>query len=135
MLNAEEESPRATPPLPFKIEIGSAITPIPWAVESHPDTEGGYIIHEARHEQRVWCDQGYDISEDEGNRRSLIVACHNVGNMRLLQAAPWLFQALRDMVLSPLQSKDSAIIALERVTPHWQEFQISSQEGKEQSQQ
>ena len=131
MLNINKEPPAANTPLPFQIEIGSAITPMPWTVESHPDTEGGYIIHEARHEQRVWCDQGYDISEDEGNRRSLVVACHNVGNMRLIQAAPWLFAALRDMVMSPTKSKDAAISALEKVSPHWQESQISSEQSKE----
>ena len=27
----------------------------PWAVESHRDTEGGYIIREARHEHLSWC--------------------------------------------------------------------------------
>ena len=36
------------------------ITPFPWTVESHPDTEGGYIIREARNEQQTWCDQGYE---------------------------------------------------------------------------
>ena len=131
MLNINKEPPAANTPLPFQIEIGSAITPMPWTVESHPDTEGGYIIHEARHEQRVWCDQGYDISEDEGNRRSLIVACHNVGNMRLIQAAPVLIAALRDKVMSPVKGKDTAISALEKVNPHWQEFKISSEQSEE----
>ncbi|MGD9950555.1 MAG: hypothetical protein AB7U29_19055 [Desulfobulbus sp.] len=131
MQHIHEEPQGENAHLPFQVEIGSAITPIPWTVESHPDTEGAYIIQEARQEQRLWCDQGYDISEDEGNRRSLIVACHNVGNMRLLQAAPWLFVALRDMVTSPSKGKEAAVRALEKVSPYWQEFQITSLQSEE----
>ena len=75
-------------------------TPFPWTIDSHPDTEGGYVIREARHEQQTWCDLGYDISTEEGDRRSLLVARHEAGNIRLLQAAPALFVVLRDLVTS-----------------------------------
>lgn len=101
----------------FQLDI--AITPFPWTVESHPDTEGGYILHEARQEQQVWCDQGYNISEEEGNRRSLVVAQHNVGNIRFLQAAPELFASLRNLVVAPLMARESAIKVLEGISPNW----------------
>ncbi len=68
------------------MEKPSFCTPFPWTIESHPDTEGGYVIREARHEQQTWCDQGYDISLEEGDRRSLLVTSHDAGNIRLLQA-------------------------------------------------
>ena len=110
---------------PFQCANDSAITPFPWTVESHPDTEGAYIIHQARHEQQVWCDQGYDISEEEGHRRCLIVARHNVGNIRLLQAAPELFASLRSMIASPREAKALAIRALESVSPYWWDMKIT----------
>lgn len=119
------EEKQETPKVPFLCEENTTITPFPWTVESHPDTEGGYILHEARHEQQVWCDQGYDLSEEEGNRRSLIVARHNVGNLRLLQAAPELFAALRDMVALPHESRAAAIRVLESINPYWWDMKIA----------
>jgi len=124
------EQRQETPRVPFLYENDTAITPFPWTVESHPDTEGGYILHEARHEQQVWCDQGYELSEEEGNRRSLIVARHNVGNIRLLQAAPKLFAALRDMVSLPLESRATAIRVLESISPYWWDMKITHQENE-----
>ena len=119
IMNPEPLEPQLRP------QAESEITPFPWTVESHPDSEGGYIIREVRHEQQIWCDQGYDISDDEGDRRSLIVAQHEAGNIRLLQAAPELFSALRDLVFSPLTGRESAIKVLEGISLHWWEMKIS----------
>jgi hypothetical protein len=118
-MNTETLEPQLRP------QDESEITPFPWTVESHPDTEGGYIIREVRHEQQIWCDQGYEISDDEGDRRSLIVAHHEASNIRLLQAAPELFSALRDLVFSPLTGRESAIKVLEGISLHWWEMKIS----------
>jgi hypothetical protein len=106
----------------------SDITPSPWTVESHRDTEGGYIIREARHEQLSWCDEGYDISEEEGERRSLISTQHNTNNIRLIQAAPALFSALRNLLVSPDIGRAQAIELLEEISPHWREMKITCAE-------
>jgi len=119
IMNAETMEPQIRP------QDESEITPFPWNVESHPDTEGGYIIREAHHEQQIWCDQGYDISDDEGDRRSVIVARHNAANIHMLQAAPELFSALRNLVFSPLTARKSAVEVLEGISPHWWEMKIS----------
>ena len=119
IMNAETLKPQLRP------QEESEITPFPWTVESHPDTEGGYIIREVRYEQQIWCDQGYDISDDEGDRRSLIVARHEAGTIRMLQAAPELFSAHRDLVFSPLTGREQAIKVLEDISPHWRELKIS----------
>ena len=87
----QKENPQVEP---------SFCTSFPWTIASHPDTEGGYVIHEARHEQQTWCDQGYDISTEEGDRRSQLAAQHEAGNIRLIQAAPTLFVSLRDLAFS-----------------------------------
>lgn len=125
MPNNHIEKRQEDAPERARLDHDTAITPFPWTVESHPDTEGGFIIHEARHEQQIWCDQGYDLSEEEGNRRSLVVARHNVGNIRMIQAAPELFAALRDMVSSPLKARDSAVRVLEGISPYWWDLKIT----------
>ena len=104
-------------------------TPFPWTVASHPDTEGGYVIREARYEQQTWCDQGYDISTEEGDRRSLLVARHEAGNIRLLQAAPVLFVVLRDLVTST-GTASAARTVLERLFPDWQQLEIHGNQGE-----
>lgn len=114
----------------IQFDTDAAITPFPWTVGIHPDTEGAYIINEAYYEQQVWCEQGYDISEEEGDRRCLIGAWHNAGNVFLLQAAPELFVALRNMVSMPQGSKKEAIRALERVSPSWWDFKITRHHGQ-----
>lgn len=107
----------------------SFCTPFPWTIASHPDTEGGYVIREARHEQQTWCDQGYDISLEEGDRRSLLVARHEAGNIRLLQAAPVLFVALRDLVTST-GTATAARTVLESIFPDWQQLEIHGSQGE-----
>ena len=108
----------------------SFCTPFPWTTESHPDTEGGYAIREARHEQQTWCDQGYDISIEEGDRRSLLVARHEAGNIRLLQAAPVLFVALRDLLTSTGTAAAAARTVLESIFPDWQQLEIHGSQGE-----
>ena len=117
----QQEHPHAEP---------SFCTPFPWTIESHPDTEGGYVIREARHEQQIWCDQGYDISLEEGDRRSLLVARHEAGNIRLLQAAPDLFVALRDLVTSTGTTVATARTMLETIFPDWQQLKIHDSQGE-----
>ena len=108
----------------------SFCTPFPWTIASHPDTEGGYVIREVRHEQQTWCDQGYDISIEEGDRRSLLVARHDAGNIRLLQAAPALFVALRDLVTSTGPAAAAARTMLEAIFPDWQQLEIHGSQGE-----
>ena len=108
----------------------SFYSPFPWTIESHPDTEGGYVIREARHEQQTRCDQGYDISTEEGDRRSLLVARHDAGNSRLRQAAPVLFVALRNMVTSTGTTATAARTALESIFPDWQQLEIRDNQGE-----
>jgi len=119
----QQEHPHAEP---------SFCTPFPWTIASHPDTEGGYVIREARHEQQIWCDQGYDISTEEGDRRTLLVARHEAGNIRLLQAAPVLFVALRNMVTSTGATATAARTALEGIFPDWQQLEIHDNQGERQ---
>ena len=116
----QQEHPQAEP---------SFCTPFPWTIASHPDTEGGYVIREARHEQQIWCDQGYDISIEEGDQRSLLVARHEAGNIRLLQAAPILFVALRDLVTSS-GTATVARTVLEAIFPDWQKLEIHRNQGE-----
>ena len=108
----------------------SFCTPFPWTIASHPDTEGGYVIREARYEQQIWCDQGYDISIEEGDQRSLVVARHEAGNIRLLQAAPVLFVALRDLAASNGITAKAARTALEAIFPDWQQLEIHHNQGE-----
>ena len=106
-------------------------TPFPWTVASHPDTEGGYVIGEARHEQQTWCDQGYDISTEEGDRRSQLAAQHEAGNIRLIQAAPTLFVSLRDLAFSA-GTAPAARTMLEAIFPDWRLLQIHDNQGERQ---
>jgi len=109
----------------------SFCTPFPWTIASHSDTEGGYVIREVRHEQQTWCDHGYDISTEEGDRRSLLVARHEAGNIRLLQAAPALFVALRDLVTSTGTTAAAARTMLEAIFPDWQQLEIQRNQGEQ----
>ncbi len=117
----QKENPQVEP---------SFCTSFPWTIASHPDTEGGYVIHEARHEQQTWCDLvGYDISIEEGDRRSLLVARHEAGNIRLLQAAPVLFVALRGLTTSTVTAT-AARTVLESIFPDWQQLEIHDNQGE-----
>ena len=120
-LTQEENDPHAE---------ASFCTPFPWTVTSHADTEGGYVIREASHEQQVWCDQGYDLSLEEGDWRGSVAAQHEVGNIRLLEAAPALFLALRHLAISTGDAA-AARSALAAIFPDWQQLDIFNWEGEE----
>jgi hypothetical protein len=92
-------------------------TPGPWTVEPHPDTEGAYIVKEARHEQQIWGPDGYDISDKEGDRRDLIVERRDASNVRLIQAAPQLFEALRNLLHFPYGGREEAIETFKSIGP------------------
>jgi len=104
-------------------------TPGPWTVESHPDTEGAYIIKEARYEQQVWGPDGYDLSDEEGDRRNLIVERRDSANIRLIQAAPGLFLALLFLLQYPETGKAHAIETLRTICPD-RLFIISDQQER-----
>jgi len=84
-------------------------TPGPWTVETHPDTEGAYIIKEARYEQQTWGPDGYDISDEEGDRRDMIVKRREAGNIRLIAIAPALLEILRNMLLPPDAEREQTL--------------------------
>jgi len=102
----------------------SFCTPFPWNVDSHRDSEGGYVVQEANQEQLVWCFQGYDISDEEGERRDQIAAQHETGNIRLIQAAPELFVALREMVNTSGVCAPEIFAVLESVSPEWRQLVV-----------
>ena len=70
-------------------------TPGPWKVEKTSSMFGRYTILEAAYEQNGWVDEGYDISEEEGNRRARESKESDEGNRRMIQAAPDMYDALR----------------------------------------
>jgi hypothetical protein len=70
-------------------------TPFPWNVET-TDEYGRYFITEAAKEQNGRVNKGYDIGDEEGERRSKVAEAHDEGNRKLIQAIPDLLSALRD---------------------------------------
>jgi len=106
---------------------GFEITPGPWTVECHPDTEGAYIIKEARYEQQVWGPDGYDVSDEEGDRRDLLVERRDAGNIRLIQAATDLFYALGNLLHNPETGKAQAIEILGSLGPNRPAFVINQE--------
>ncbi|OGQ95905.1 MAG: hypothetical protein A2521_02920 [Deltaproteobacteria bacterium RIFOXYD12_FULL_57_12] len=104
-------------------------TPRPWTVEPHPDTEGAYIVREAQHEQQTWGPDGYDISEEEGNRRDLVVEQRDANNVRLIRMAPALFEILGNLLLFPDTGREQALETLESITPDWRAIVTVSREA------
>jgi hypothetical protein len=111
--------------------IAFEITPGPWTVESHPDTEGAYIVKEVRHEQQIWGPDGYDISDEEGDRRDLIVERRDAGNVRLIQAAPLLFEALKNLLFLPDRGRNEAVEVLESISPNWRQSVTTMRKERE----
>jgi hypothetical protein len=91
--------------LGYDLSAISEITPGPWTVSSHRDTEGAYIIKEALREQQFWLYEGYDISEEEGCRREQMVSSRDAANIRLIALAPLLFEIFRDLLSYPEKEK------------------------------
>jgi len=118
-LFTEKNEPKETAGHPFLPRDEFEITPGPWTVESHPDTEGAYIVTEARYEQQTWGPDGYDISDEEGDRRDLIVERRDAGNIRLIAVAPRLFEVLRNVLLFPDTGRAQAFETLNSIVPNW----------------
>ncbi len=71
-------------------------TPEPWSVD-RTDDYGSYRIHEAAKEQNQWVDEGYDLSEEEGERPGAIAEQHDEGNRLLIEVAPQLLKLVRSI--------------------------------------
>ncbi len=117
-----ENAPKDTEAKHTQLQGEFDTTPGPWTVESHPDTEGAYIVKEARYEQQTWGLAGYDISDVEGDRRDLIVERRDANNVRLIMAAPELFDILRNLLLFPKEGREQAIETLKSISPNWQDM-------------
>ncbi len=70
----------------------------PWEVEKDPDLFGRYKILEAAREEFVFMDEGYKISDEEGERREKESEERNEGNRRIMKAAPRMFRLCREMI-------------------------------------
>ena len=57
------------------------------------DQYGFYHLSEAAEEQEDWVNEGFEIGDEEGERRQEIANLHDSHNARLMQAAPALFRA------------------------------------------
>ena len=65
----------------------------PWHVNPDLDQYGFYHLSEAAEEQEDWVNEGFEDSDEEGERRQEIANLHDSHNARLMQTAPALFQA------------------------------------------
>lgn len=92
-LFTEKNEPKITAEhsLPFQGESES--TPGSWTEESPPDTEGDYNTKDANHEQDTWVADGYNISEEEGDWRHLLVERRDTNMARFIPIAE-LFKTL-----------------------------------------
>jgi len=68
-----------------------------WTVEPHPDGYGAFIIHEARQEETSWVDEGYELSEEEGDRRGKISEANRNGNSSLISRTPKMYKLLKEI--------------------------------------
>ena len=71
-------------------------TPEPWEVEKDGEIFGRYTILEAAKEQADYIDQGYLISDEEGDRREKESAERDEENRLLIQAAPDLLKLVEE---------------------------------------
>ena len=74
------------------------ITPAPWEVEKDMNFFGRYTILQAAHEQNEWIDEGYEISDEEGDRRGKISEERDENNRRLIQVAPQAYFACKVII-------------------------------------
>ena len=74
------------------------VTPGDWNVEPNGDQFGHYVLGVAQREQETWVNEGYDVSDEEGDRRQEVANAHDEANAKLLSAAPALFAALERAV-------------------------------------
>lgn len=73
-------------------------TPRPWEVERDAGQYGRYTILQAAHEQNEWIDEGYEISDEEGDRRAELSNTRDENNRTLIQAAPDLYEAASNLI-------------------------------------
>jgi hypothetical protein len=73
----------------------SFFTPGPWTVYANLDHYGQYEVAEAVREQDDWVNEGWNIGDEEGERRQEIANRHDAGNARLIAAAPDLLAACK----------------------------------------
>ena len=65
----------------------------PWHVNPDLDQYGFYQLSEAAAEQEDWVNKGFEIGDEEGERRQEIANLHDSNNACLMQAAPILLRA------------------------------------------
>lgn len=97
------------------VKTAFEITPAPWTVESHRDTEGAYIINQAAYEQSSWVSEGYEISNEEGARRAGLADIRDANNARLLGFAPTLLGAVIGMLFNPVMGRRIALNLFETI--------------------
>jgi hypothetical protein len=71
-------------------------TPEPWKVEKDMDMFGRYTILEDAHEQGKWVSEGFEISDEEGDRRGRESEERDEGNRLLIQEAPGLLRLVEE---------------------------------------
>ena len=74
-------------------EVLQLFSDLPWHVNSDLDQYGFYHLSEAAEEQEDWVNEGFEIGDEEGERRQEIANLHDCQNARLMQAAPALLRA------------------------------------------
>jgi hypothetical protein len=71
------------------------ITPGEWEVVKRSSEDlGTYRLRQAAREQNEWVTDGYEIDEDEGDRRAAVADRHDANNAKLMSKAPDLHRAL-----------------------------------------
>ncbi len=75
----------------------ASYTPGPWGVTPENDLPGVYILDAAKREQEDWVNEGFDISDEVGDRRQEIADAHSAANARLIAAAPVLLMAAKQV--------------------------------------
>lgn len=83
------------------------ITPGDWVVEANLDLYGHYVLYVAAVEQETWVNQGFDVSDKEGERRQRVANRHDAANAALMSAAPKLFEIVR--VLAERENDDPLV--------------------------
>ena len=74
-------------------EVLQLFSETPWHVNPDLDQYGFYHLSEAAEEQEDWVNAGFEIGDEEGERRQEIANLHDSHNARLMQAAPELLRA------------------------------------------
>jgi hypothetical protein len=86
-------------------------TPGPWRV-NRGDEYGQYWIIEVATEQDDWVNEGYHLSDDEGERRAIVSTQRDLGNARLIAAAPDLLTACKRLLQGDDDDDDDTLLNL-----------------------